>query len=396
VDNGGHFGHYAPRGDRELAVIEERCSSGEADGPPQRGSAFAASSQPEATPSTLGHGSHGDGNCALNGMLDDAQFVVVGDRLVVDGEVRFEGSWTVAATGARWPETSVYQEVRAPRDGETLPFRLEGWNAPDGEVGDRVLALIGNGLSPEAGPAVVAIATTTPAIAILGECGQVWNAAIASVAGTDDATAIAELLMMARATRGSEPMNATMLAIDDAQAGVPSGGLAWATQDPSVRSLSPFDIPPSDRSRFLYSVVEFGFGPMEPGGEPWKVRMSTSEGLAFNVVISGAGGPVEVGVPKGSGAGVLEIVNPSGEVVSSIDRGTKWIDPELGARIEVSAGQSGEPQVISYSPLADGDLEKLLGMTRSEIDQLRAEIYAGQFPVLSDTTQEGSAGVVGG
>ncbi len=190
----------------------------------------AATSQPldveagqpsDAMQSTSDFASHGDVNCALQGMLPWAQFVVVGDRVVVDGEVRFEGSWTVAAPGARWGEGNRYQEVRAPSDGEGMPFSLPGWEAPDGEVGGRVLALIGNGLGPETGPAVIAIARTSPDVAILGECGEVWNAAIAEVAGTDDPTAIAELLMAARGTPGlDQGMTATMLAIDDAQAGI--------------------------------------------------------------------------------------------------------------------------------------------------------------------------------
>lgn len=360
---------------------------GRADEPPQGGSAVGESSlsfdvepaEPsEATSTTLGSGPDVDVNCALQAMLPWAQFVVVGDRAVVDGEVRFGGSWSVAATGARWGEGNLYQEVRAPRDGEVLPFSLPGWEAPDGEFDDRVIAFIGNGLDPDAGPAVIALARTSPEFAIVGECGEEWNAAITSVAGADDPTEIAELLMTARGTPGlDQGMNATMLAIDDAQAGVPSDGL-WLTQDPSVRSLSPFDIPPSERSRFVFSFVDIVFGPMELSDGPWSVRMATPEGLAFNVVISGAGGPLAAGVPNGFGAGVLEIVNPSGEVVSAIETGTEWIDPELGARLEIAAGPSDEPEVISYSPLAAGELEQLLGMSRSEIDQVRADIYAGQ------------------
>lgn len=333
------------------------------------------------------HSNHSSAlDCDLSLMLGLSQYVIAGGTVEFKGDgMVLSGEWTIIARGEEWSTLPLLDAV-LPKDGTVLRSGLPGWSEFEGvSVSRKPVLFVGLALDRSGPPEAtsIAVAATEPAFRFGGDCGTLWSDSITRSTSTPDVAEVAQMLMSARGKSPGE-WNELLNNLYLLQSGAGGERLAWYSQDTSVRSLSPFDIPPAERTQYRYSVVNFVFDFKPAAGELWTVQLETSDGLAFNVAVSGAGGPVAVGYPSREAGGVLRLIGPGGLVVEALEVGTAWIDEALGATLVVSGADRGAATIDSYGAMAPGELERLLSLTRDEIELLRESIYRGdQVPSLS-------------
>jgi hypothetical protein len=202
---------------------------------------------------------------------------------------------------------------------------------------------------------------------LLGDCGRRLDKLIKQAAAEMGVPADASFLAKAGSTETPEGQRVYDLVIGESRIEAP----VWQDQAPDQRSLFLSDIPLEFRSQFslvgLYVQVDSGV----PEGV---IEMSTSQGQLNGFATSGQiDGPL--GAMISPEVDVVDVYfKPSSDggrtLVASVP--ARQFDPYLGSQMTVST--DGKAVSAAVAPLAPGELEKRLGMTREQVEAYRKQL----------------------
>ncbi len=202
---------------------------------------------------------------------------------------------------------------------------------------------------------------------LLGDCGRRLDKSIKQAAAEMGVPADASFLAKTGSTNTPEGERVYNVIHGDAETDTP----AWEDRAPDQRSLFLSDIPLEFRSQF--SLVGL-FVSVEAGVPEGVIDMSTTQGQLNGFATNGQiDGPLGAMIsPQIETVDVYFTAASKGErtLVASVP--AKNFDPVLGSQITV--GGDGTSVTATVEPLAPGDIEKRLGMSREQLEAYRKQL----------------------
>ena len=319
--------------------------------------------------------------CDLSLVLSRTVYALRTREVVVDsavGEVRLPSGADLVAQG---PVFGGDIPIASASPRTSFPISTVGW-FPKGTAqladGD-YLVLIGPDVFVKPGvfaSAAIAVARLdeTGAIAFLDECGETWNAAVnaqAASVGVD----VTQLLFDARGTDPNVRTKA-LAEIDTRFLNIAPYADSWRSQPIETRSISPADLPQSERSRFAFSGLNIAY---EPGTySPGTVELRTADGLAARFQLYSVSGVLPTAFARVGASVTVTFLDQSGKSIDLAVIDSSVFDERLGAELRFAI--DGQGLVATVRTLEAGELEKLMGASREEIEAIRQRFVDAPDP----------------
>lgn len=231
------------------------------------------------------------------------------------------------------------------------------------------VADVGNG---EVRPIALVAGTLTDSnvVKLAGRCASRWQSAIEGGAASLGRVADPEFLAAA-----ADLSTVEAVAISAAGPGRQDPTQIWLSTPEAQRSLDVGDVPATERANFfLTALVPSLRGDV---ATPLFVRLSCARGIIVTYEVRGTSGPLPVMIPNEELAITVAVSSTQdfGEPVFAETIATTNFSASYGNRLNLTIDKLGAISV-ELSVLDSGELERLTGMTREELEALRADLLS--------------------
>jgi hypothetical protein len=206
---------------------------------------------------------------------------------------------------------------------------------------------------------VIGVPDGAGSIALVGDCGREWQPAL-----EDAAKSLGRSVDISFLVELSDPSSPAAVALSAAHDSATRAQTPPQEVPQSLRSLRIADVPVAARAEYRLIALDVKFSDPAYKGV---IFVWSEGGISLAVAASGEG-VVPILIPRNVG-----VLNVTSSVDAILDKGDFLIgnatpdqfDSVLGSRLSLVAGERTSADV---RPLGAGELEKLTGMTRAELE----------------------------